>query len=448
MDDIFRTMGKRTFGTAAAKRPAAKPTAATPSAKKPPDPPNGLFQGHKAASDCGTPQPASGSPREKTPPPFFIEMTPEWPALAEKLQALVDGDIVALARGKYFRVRTTTIDNFRKLQRWLLTEKVPFHTFSCGGGRSLKVVISGLPAYVTEQDLVNALAVKNFEASQASRLSSRFGRSNKFLVTFVRDSEREGKDTRPAAAIYRLLDLFHVRVHVASYKRPPGPPQCYICQEYGHGSANCGRPRRCVTCGENHTKVNCTVAYKDRKCCNCGGSHQANWRGCPAFATAKSAAIPRPEKQTTPPQRPRAKPSRPTPPAATAESVDAPTTEGDASPSRKRRKRPPRNPKNRRPLQDGQEPKPTTTTTRKAEKRPSESAEPAPASPAKIRPRIPRTSPASGAAPETAATTESTSSTDVDAKTTLVEINKVLAQVMAIVKTLADLTSRLIDQRQ
>ena len=61
--------------------------------------------------------------------------------------------------------------------------------------------------------------------------------------------------------------------------------QCFKCQSWGHSADNCGYTPRCVKCSESHAKGSCprTTRIGDPTCCNCGGPHSANHRGCPAY---------------------------------------------------------------------------------------------------------------------------------------------------------------------
>lgn len=60
--------------------------------------------------------------------------------------------------------------------------------------------------------------------------------------------------------------------------------QCHNCQSFGHTSSQCGRPRRCVKCLEDHDPQQCQRKSKDQegtpKCVNCKGDHPANSPTC------------------------------------------------------------------------------------------------------------------------------------------------------------------------
>lgn len=64
--------------------------------------------------------------------------------------------------------------------------------------------------------------------------------------------------------------------------------QCFRCQAWGHSAQNCGRPRHCVKCLEDHEPGKCSRINKEApgnpQCWNCKGDHAANSRECPTFA--------------------------------------------------------------------------------------------------------------------------------------------------------------------
>lgn len=98
------------------------------------------------------------------------------------------------------------------------------------------------------------------------------------------------------ASLRSIIGLFNVRVRWEYYSpRKHSPTQCSRCQYFGHGSANCNRPFRCVCCDENHDSKECprrgppdpsTVGSKPRvpdnqiSCANCKGNHTASYHGC------------------------------------------------------------------------------------------------------------------------------------------------------------------------
>ncbi|KOB69779.1 Gag-like protein [Operophtera brumata] len=108
--------------------------------------------------------------------------------------------------------------------------------------------------------------------------------------------------------------------------------QCHRCQAFGHSSANCHRPQRCVRCGGQHFAADCPRPLTDKPTCtNCGKDHTANSRLCPAFrreARKRGLTVPHPlpppnatrGRASSPPPRPDGRQSAPHRPAATAPS--------------------------------------------------------------------------------------------------------------------------------
>lgn len=58
--------------------------------------------------------------------------------------------------------------------------------------------------------------------------------------------------------------------------------QCHNCQNFGHHKTGCGRVHRCVKCTDQHSPGKCQKIKEkdDPACCNCGGKHPANYKGC------------------------------------------------------------------------------------------------------------------------------------------------------------------------
>ncbi|KAL4113610.1 hypothetical protein QTP88_017204 [Uroleucon formosanum] len=84
--------------------------------------------------------------------------------------------------------------------------------------------------------------------------------------------------------IYKIQFLLNTKIVVEKPHPRKGPPQCHLCQIYGHTRSYCHYVPRCVKCGEEHLSVSCNKS-KDSpaKCALCSGDHTANFKGCPAY---------------------------------------------------------------------------------------------------------------------------------------------------------------------
>lgn len=370
---VYKTITQRTFGSRRAnKRTSTPPALAEKKVRSATS--NGLFQGHQA-SEPQTPPPAeTGSTQQTTStdgptwtkpvriPPLFIDKSiPDWPKLATSIEQR-DPGAQTFYRGSSYRVKASSLEGFRALQKLLFNTGVPFHTFLTRKQRQVKVVISGLPDYVTEDDILQEL--QGFPVELVTRLRSRRGDTKLWFVTLENIDDEEELLQAPEK-IFKIKRLCHVQVEIKAYRRPPGPPQCYRCQLFGHGSSLCNRPLRCVRCGEPHRRQDCTRDKEEPgKCCNCGEAHNASYRGCKSFAAACKKLQPRKQapRRSEAATRPKTLAEQvPPPEEPVSEGGEDEPMEGDFTvvTRKKKKKRQPRNPENRGPKSPRTEPKPT-----------------------------------------------------------------------------------------
>lgn len=446
MDDILKTMGKAAFGStrATAKRPSSPTVPAV--TKRPAPPPNGPPQGHTAAEPAPVQPPQSTPERRQRIPALMVAHMADWPKHASAMAALVGGSLDATYRGDHYRIRTTTVDHFRKLQRYLAGRHLGFHTFTPRGGKTLKVVISGLPP-TTAEELHDALTEARFAVEDVSPLRSYRGPTKSWIVALLPDGDREDPSTKKATAIYGLPSLLHVKVSVTTYRRPPGPPQCHRCQAFGHGSSNCFRPMKCVRCGEEHSRDDCRrPADAKGTCCNCGGEHNASYRGCSAFkaATAKAKASvgeesARRKKEAARPRRPTTRPTTVTvADLFNDEEADNSPVDEDPGPDPpgKKRKRKARNPANREKRAGTSTPRPAASSTQRPTQAPAGLA----SAEATSRPTpLPRTSATDSA---TVAEPAAQPSTTLDTAALLAELLRQLTALIGQISAVLPLLSR------
>ena len=60
----------------------------------------------------------------------------------------------------------------------------------------------------------------------------------------------------------------------------PRPSRRFKCHHFGHVQDKCRAEVRCPTCGGLHEVNNCS---QNMKCCNCGCSHLAGFKGCVVY---------------------------------------------------------------------------------------------------------------------------------------------------------------------
>jgi len=180
-------------------------------------------------------------------------------------------------------IKTREISHYRQIQKILLEQNIQFVTSKLPVERTLKVVLKGVPTDISPDEIQCELESLNFDV----KLVKRFGPVNKPMPIYlvIIGSSLTSKH------IYEITDLFYVKVSVETYRKS-GPSQCFACQRIGHGSSNCTYPLRCVKCSGEHKASQCPKTIdQDATCCNCGGNHTANYRGCSYLAQAANAKL-------------------------------------------------------------------------------------------------------------------------------------------------------------
>ena len=128
-----------------------------------------------------------------------------------------------------------------------------------------KAVIVGVPASITTAEICSEtgaiMAINLYKGQGANKTLT----SAVLLIYELTPPE------------YTYLGFNRYLLH--DYK--PKPMRCYNCQRYGHTANNCNNKQTCPACGDNHKFEHCTAGSK--KCVNCGGEHNAGYRGCAKY---------------------------------------------------------------------------------------------------------------------------------------------------------------------
>lgn len=265
-------------------------------------------------------------PTITTCPPIILDTPTGWVQHSLSLSQLLGTAFKAVSTSTTVRIYTKSVEDFRTAQRYLSNEKIQFHTFTLTNERPLQVVIRGLPTTVEAIEVHDDLIDKGFEVLDAKPLRNGQGTTGLWLVALGKGGQKH------ADAVYTVSSMFYCRVTIRKYNKSRAPIQCHRCQGFGHASFGCGRSPKCVKCGGPHARLDCNKATTDAsQCANCGGSHTANYRGCPSFkALAKSAPPAAPSNR--PPAGSTARPPLPRRPKSNEQSSTDPPCSPDPSP--------------------------------------------------------------------------------------------------------------------
>ncbi|GBP92499.1 Nucleic-acid-binding protein from transposon X-element [Eumeta japonica] len=183
------------------------------------------------------------------------------------------------------KITVASIEDFRNLNRYLIKNNLPFHTFALEEERKVKAVIKGIPVEIETQYVKEDLQRQGYPTVAVHKMHRRDGTALGLVLAILERSDR-------ARAILKDLgnvcELSGIAVEPPYKKGMPG--QCHSCQLYGHAAANCHAQPRCVKCLVPHWTKDCErkkEAGGKPSCCNCGQEHTANYKGCPVAPKPK-----------------------------------------------------------------------------------------------------------------------------------------------------------------
>ena len=141
--------------------------------------------------------------------------------------------------------------------------------------KAFRVVIKGLHASVTEEDIKSEIEEGGYQVRKVSNI--RHWKTKNPLPMFFFDLEPAPNNKE----IYNVKALLHMIVKIEPPKIKRDIVQCKRCQSYGHSQNYCTRPFRCVKCGANHPSNDCKKNKEEpAKCALCDSAHTSNYRGC------------------------------------------------------------------------------------------------------------------------------------------------------------------------
>ena len=176
------------------------------------------------------------------------------------------------------KVMVKTIDNYRKLVKFLENSKISFHTFQIKQECAYRIVVKNLHHSTPVEDIKSAIEDQGHVVRNVINLKSRqIGRS---LPIFFIDLEPATNNKEA----YNIKSIGNALIKVEPPKKTNDIVQCYRCQQFGHTKRYCNRPFNCVKCGLGHDTKEClkTTDIAPR-CVNCLQTHPANYKGCQIY---------------------------------------------------------------------------------------------------------------------------------------------------------------------
>ncbi|GBP64387.1 Nucleic-acid-binding protein from transposon X-element [Eumeta japonica] len=123
------------------------------------------------------------------------------------------------------------VETFRSFNKYLVDNKVQFHTYALEEERKVKAVIRGIPADFALEDIKNDLCGQGFPVHSVHRMTRRDGSPLWMVLTILPRTD----DAKKIFNSLRVVcGLSGIRVE-APFKKG-GPGQCHRYQKYGHAA--------------------------------------------------------------------------------------------------------------------------------------------------------------------------------------------------------------------
>ncbi|GBP37286.1 Nucleic-acid-binding protein from transposon X-element [Eumeta japonica] len=191
-------------------------------------------------------------------PPLVVESLPNWVSHFEELRRLLGHTPNPRPFGKGVRFLPKSDTEFRTVQRYLqaAARKDNHITWFCYAPvteRPTKIGIRGRPVDTAPDAIITALQELGFPVEYARPIPPRKGRPGCLFYARLGHTNQDGLQR-----LYGVNTLLNMPgVTIEGWRGRAGPPQCHRCQIFGHSSANCHRPQRCVRCGEGYLAADC-----------------------------------------------------------------------------------------------------------------------------------------------------------------------------------------------
>lgn len=178
-------------------------------------------------------------------------------------------------------IRVETISDHEKLLKYAALKHQKYTIFNQQSDLPLRVVIRNIPSFTEVKEVKDELINLGFPVIEVKQMTAVI--TKKALPMFMVALRKEGN----FESIYGVNLLCLTRVKVEDYKYSDSILQCYICQQFNHGTDSCRRDPACLHCAGPHDSRECTNKDGPVKCINCNGQHKAwDWK-CPVRQEAE-----------------------------------------------------------------------------------------------------------------------------------------------------------------
>jgi len=175
------------------------------------------------------------------------------------------------------QVLCSSIDDKKNLIAKLQSQQIGYHTFTDQADKPTYFLLKGFYQAPCEE----VLSLLQAAAVPATKVTD-FIRNDNYVIYLAHFDKSINLNLLSHS--HKHVDGIVVKWDILK-KSNKKVTQCFRCQQWGHSAVNCGLTPRCVKCNQAHEKGSCSRITREGEptCCNCGGPHASNHRGCPAY---------------------------------------------------------------------------------------------------------------------------------------------------------------------
>lgn len=184
-------------------------------------------------------------------------------------------------RNDSIKIFPETTDDYRKITKILEQQNQEFICRDIDEAKLLKVVFRNVPKFVEIQDIEDELTQQGYEIVKIDRMyrKNQDGTKTPYSLVLIQLPHNER-----SKQIYNLKHINGFAIKVEPKRTQQIAVQCHNCQQFGHNQQSCRLNPKCHRCAGQHHYSKCEKPVTiPAKCCNCEGSHPANFTGCPKY---------------------------------------------------------------------------------------------------------------------------------------------------------------------
>lgn len=214
---------------------------------------------------------------DKIPPIVLYDTSPDSKIIIKDLMSKLKGNIQVKYRNNRLIIYSQTSEDFNSIKQELSNKNKEFHTYTEKSKITPRMVIKGLPNFMTEEEIKCDLIKQKINVIKVQQMIKKTGDGPQKLPLFIVTLG----DLNEMIKIKKVRQVNSVIIKWEKLKKKDDEITiCYNCLTVGHVATNCNKKTVCLNCLGNHKQADCIKEISDPKCANCKGDHFTNDKKC------------------------------------------------------------------------------------------------------------------------------------------------------------------------